>query len=55
MALVALGVIVNLQAAFPAADGALAKIISEALVSLVSAPLVSDPIVHAVEEAASKQ
>ena len=51
----ALGVTVNKQAAFPAAEGALANIISEAVVSAVRAPLVSDPIVQAVEDAASKQ
>ena len=51
----ALGVTVNKQAAFPAAEGVLANIISEAEVSAVSAPLVSEPIVQAVDEAASKQ
>ena len=55
MAAAALGVIENLQPALPAAEGDEAKISSEALMSAVSAPLVSDPIVHAVAEAASKQ
>ena len=51
----ALGVTVNKHAAFPAAEDALANIISEAEVSAVNAPLVSEPIVQAVDEAASKQ
>ena len=51
---VELGVIENLQAALHAPVGSEAKIISYVDVVSVSSQLVSDPIVHALEQAAAK-